>query len=300
MIRTVSIAAALSLATAGTSLAQGDDFGVIVMAHGGSNEWNEGVLSAVAPLRENHAIEVAFGMADAASIQDAISKLEDAGVDRIGVVRLFISGDSWYERTRQILGVIEGAPPRPAHDPEAHQDGEHSGHSMEFWRVDADANFAVSIEGLAEAPEMGAVLADRAATLSTDPEHEDVLILAHGPEDDEEDQRWLQYMEAHAAVIREALPFHGIAVETLREDWPEKRELAEQRIRQYVENSTREGRKVLVLPFRVHGFGPYEDVLDGLDYVADGRGLVPHASVTDWIERQIVMLDRESQAAADN
>ena len=208
MIRTISIAA-LSLATAGPSMAQADDFGVVVMAHGGSDEWNEGVLSAVAPLREDHAIEVAFGMADAVSIQDAITKLEDAGANRIGVVRLFISGDSWYERTRQILGVIEGAPPRPVHDPDAHQDTEHSGHSMEFWRVDADASFSVSVEGLAEAPEMGAVLADRATRLSTDPEREDVLILAHGPEDDEENQRWLQYMEAHAAVIQAAF---GIVV----------------------------------------------------------------------------------------
>lgn len=52
-------------------------------------------------------------MADAASLQEAVGKLEVRGAKRIGVVRLFVSGESWYERTRQSLGL--GAPhvPRP-------------------------------------------------------------------------------------------------------------------------------------------------------------------------------------------
>ena len=294
-----SVLLGLVLMTAIAAVARAQDFGVVVMAHGGSDEWNEGVLEAVEPLRRDHAIEVAFGMADAVSIQSAVTRLEDAGADRIGVVRLFISGDSWYDRTRQILGVIDGAPSRPANDPTASHDMGEMGHSMEFWRVDADAGFAVSVEGLSEAPEMGVVLADRARRLSTDPAREDVLILAHGPEDDKENERWIRYMEAHAAVIRAAMPFHEIVAETLREDWPDKRALAEQRIRQYVETAAEEGRSVIVLPFRVHGFGPYEAVLEGLDYIADGRGLVPHDSVTEWIERQIIVLERELRAQAN-
>jgi hypothetical protein len=51
-------------------------------------------------------------MADAASLQDGVRKLEEQGVERIGVVRLFVSGDSWYERTEQILDIRPGAPAR--------------------------------------------------------------------------------------------------------------------------------------------------------------------------------------------
>src|SRR5690606_32479154 len=126
----------------------------------------------------------AFGMADAASLQVAVDKLEARGVDRIGVVRLFVSGESWYERTRQILGLDPGAPTRPAEDPHAGHGGHGMGHSMEFWRLDSDARFALSKDGLMDAPEMGQVLATRAMTLSQDPAVEDVLVLAHGPADD--------------------------------------------------------------------------------------------------------------------
>ncbi len=282
---TITLSAAMSV----TAQAQQPDPGVMVMAHGGSAEWTEGVLSAVEPLRDDYNIEVAFGMANASSLQESAATLEARGADEIAVVRLFVSGDSWYERTRQILGLVGGAPMRPA-EPH-HDEADHGmGHSMALWRIDTGASYALSTEGLANAPEMTEVLTDRARTLSEDPGNEDVLILAHGPAENEENARWLAALEKHADVIRATLPFNEILVETLREDWPETRKIAEQRIREFVKSANTAGRNVIVIPFRVYGFGPYADVLEGLDYVADGQGLVPHPGVTEWIERQIELL----------
>jgi sirohydrochlorin cobaltochelatase len=81
-----------------------------------------------------------------------------------------------------------------------------------------------------------------------------VLILAHGPGDGAENERWLAHLNARAEVVGRALPFGTVRVETLREDWPEKRKDAEQRIRSYVEQAAKTGRAV-VIPFRVQGFG---------------------------------------------
>jgi sirohydrochlorin cobaltochelatase len=148
----------------------------------------------------------------------------------------------------------------------------------------------LSEQGLVEAPEMGEVLARRALALSRDPARENVLILAHGPGDDAENERWLYQLDARAEVVRRAAPFGTVRVETLREDWPEKRELAEKRIRAFVEQALQQGRRALVVPFRVQGFGPYAEVLKGLDYVSDGQGLVPHPFVTQWIAQQIETL----------
>src|SRR5262249_30341021 len=161
--------------------------------------------------------------------------------------------------------------------------------SMEFWRIDSQSAFAVSKQGLVEAPEMANVLVDRARALSRDPQHEDVLILAHGPGDDAENERWLAHLEARAETVRQALSFRTKHVATLSEDWPEKRQADEHRIRSYGEHASNTGRAI-VIPFRVQGFGPYAEVLQGLDYVSDGRGLVPDAGVTQWIEHQIAML----------
>jgi len=258
------------------------------MAHGGAAEWNQAVLDAVASFENDFPVEVAFGMADAVSIQEAVHRLQARGVRKIGVVRLFVSGESWYERTRQILGLSEGAPVRPA-GMDGHDHGSAHGemvHRMEFWRVETHASFAMSKEGLAEAREMGPVLADRARTLSREAEAEDVLILAHGPGADAENQMWLAKIDTRADAVRDALPFPRVQVETLREDWPEKREVAEKRIRSFVKNASDEGGTAIVIPFRVQGFGPYADVLEGLDYVSDGLGLLPHANVEIWIKRQ--------------
>jgi sirohydrochlorin cobaltochelatase len=294
----LTLAAAFSLLSgcASTAPVPRDDIGVLVMAHGGSKQWNREVLAAVEPLKTDHNIEVAFGMADAASLQQGVQQLETRGARRIAVVRLFVSGESFLERTEQILGLAPGAPQKA---PAKTEHGEHSGHSMEFWRIDTQSSFAVSRQGLVEAPEMASVLVDRARALSREPQSEDVLILAHGPGDDAENERWLQHLEARANVVRSAIPFRTVRVETLREDWPEKRKEAEQRIRSFVERAAGNGRAI-VIPFRVQGFGPYAEVLKGLDYASDGRGLVPDAGVTQWIEHQIAMLEgSEFRAAAD-
>ncbi len=273
-----------------TSPAESDGFGLLVMAHGGTLEWNQAVLDAVTPLAQRFPVEVAFGMADACSIQASVHSLEAKGVRKAGVVRLFVSGESWYERTEQILGIKEGAPSAgkagaPCGD--AHgSHAAHGGHSMAFFRVDTGLAFALTKEGLSEAPEMGPILAERAKALSQSPAKEDVLILAHGPGDDAENERWIANIDARAEAIRKALPFHEVSVMTLREDWPEKRVAAEEKVKAFVGDAAREGRRAIVIPFRLFGFGPYDKVLEGQEYAADSRGFLPHENVTRWITRQ--------------
>ena len=79
--------------------------------------------------------------------------------------------------------------------------------------------------------------------------------------------------------------FREIRCETLREDWPDRRNAAERRIREFVEKAGREGGRCIVVPFRVAGFGPYKDVLAGLDYVADEKGFCLHPNMTKWVEQ---------------
>jgi len=289
-----ALAALLALFAAGTLRAQSaeragkDSFGLLVMAHGGSKEWNESVLEAVEQLQAPYPVAVAFGMADACSIQKEVRSLEEKGVRNVGVVRLFISGESWYERTEQILGLRDGAP--PASEGASECAGDHAGHaghhSMALFRIDSQASFVLSKEGLSEAPEIGAILAERAAALSREPKKEDVLVLAHGPGDDEENKRWLAHMEKRVAEVKTSRPYHTVGVMTLREDWPEKRKPAEEQIRAFVTQASSAGRRVIVIPFRLSGFGPYAEVLAGLDYEADRSGLLPHDNVVRWISRQ--------------
>ena len=279
---------ALLVVPAGRATAQpaDADYGVLVMAHGGGAAWNSEVEAMLAPLGRDYRLELAFGMADPNSIQDAVRRLEARGARRIGVVRLFISGESWKERTEQILGMRPGAGPRPAADPHAGHGAGHGGHDMALWRIETGSRFALSNEGLANAREMGAVLVDRVGPISRTPRDETVLILAHGPEDDAENARWISEIDARAEALRAHAPFRAVHVESLREDWPDKRAASEARIHALAVEAARNGGRLLVLPYRVTGFGPYARVLEGVTYDADRRGLLPSPEVERWVRRQ--------------
>ena len=59
--------------------------GILVMAHGGGKAWNKQVEDAVLPLRDEYHVAVAFGMADAASLQGGVKELESKGVKNVVV-----------------------------------------------------------------------------------------------------------------------------------------------------------------------------------------------------------------------
>jgi sirohydrochlorin cobaltochelatase len=288
--------------------------GILVMAHGGDAAWNRDVETVVAPLRERSPVEIAYGMAVPSALEGALKRLEAQGVRDVAVVRMFISGDSFIEETEYILGLRAERPDSPLHDAHAHHTAASSenrraepddvvaltshddhahhdhhggsmGHHMEpLRRIQTNGRLFLSRRGVAESPLIDDIIVDRVRALSKKPEEESVLLLAHGPGSDAENERWLAKMRLRAQRLYEIGPFRHVQCETLREDWPERRSAAEQRIRRYVEEAGQDGRRVIVVPFRIAGFGPYSDVLAGLDYVADGRGFCPHPNLTRWIE----------------
>lgn len=267
-------------------------FGVLVMAHGGTDDWNKGVEQSLDNLRSEYPVEIAFGMADAGSIENGVRDLEAQGVEQVGVVRLFISGESWFERTAQILGIENGAPAKSID----HTAMDHGAMPMGFWKIDSDLRFHLSGEGLSEAQEMDQVLLSRVKALSSDPASEVVVIIAHGPADDEENARWISEISERTKLIKREMDVRDVQVFTLREDWEQKREGAEELIRTYVKEASANSLTPIVVPFRVHGFGPYANVLEGLEYNADKKGLIPHPNVALWIQNQAKVLWTQAQA----
>ena len=271
--------------------------GVMVMAHGGTDEWNAAVEAAVAPLRDRIPTAIAFGMADPATLKQAVVTLEEQGVDCIAVVRLFMSAHSFRHQTEYLLGLRADPPPffisHGGH-------GAHPGSDAEDpLPLSVNAEILLNQEGLLDAPQMGDVLAQRALSISDESGQESVLVIAHGPGDDAENEEWLRKLDTLADSIRATGVFTSVEVHTLREDWEEKRAEAEQRIRAFVETKSKGKGRVLVIPFRLYGFGPYAEVLDGLSYEANGMGLLPSSMVTDWIIEQAQKTLKESGWSAD-
>ena len=254
--------------------------GVLVMAHGGSDGWNQAVEDVVAGLGWEVPTEIAFGMADPHTLARGLARLETQGVTRVAVVRLFLSGSSFRHQTEYLLG-LRADPPRwfVSHGGSDHGTPDPIAHGLEL---------VTHAEGLSDAPGLGRILYDRVDGLRQDPTRETVLLLAHGVGDEEENDRLLARMETAAAALA-PLDMRGVHVATLREDWEEKRAVAEREIRRLVEIAGADGGRVIVVPFRLFGAGPYPEVLEGLPHVMAGS-LLPHPEVSAWIRTRATRL----------
>jgi sirohydrochlorin ferrochelatase len=254
---------------------EGSSVGLLVMAHGGSTAWNETVAAVVAPLRDELPTAVAFGMADPRTLEVGLDSLRSTGVTHAAVVRMFMSGQSFLEQTEFLLGLSEDGLA-----PDIYGEWD-SGDSTEVGAISHGLIVATHEAGLMDSREAREVLTDRARSHSQRPENESVLLIAHGMGDDGQNELVVQAMEAVSVSIGN-VGFESVNGATLREDWPEKRAAAEKKIRDYVGSESEAGRKVIVVPMRLSGFGPYAEVLVGLEYTPT-EGLLPHPAISEWI-----------------
>lgn len=257
-------------------------FGVLVMAHGGTQEWNDQVADAVAPLAAEFPTRLAYGMADPGTLRAALDSLRADGVSRVAVVRMFLSGRSFLDQTEFLLGLSDTPPGEwilMTHGA-THASG-HTGDPNPPAPLRHGLTVATHGHGMLESPEARRIMRARARELASSPSSESVLFLAHGMGDEAENEEVLGSVRAIAGVV-ESDGFARAEAATLREDWADERVVAEREIREFVSGETARGRRVLVVPMRLSGFGPYAEVLQGLSYVP-GEGLVPHPEVAAWL-----------------
>ena len=256
-------------------LVEQDKVGVLIMAHGADDEWNQSVVQAVDPISENLPVAIAFGMANPMTLQAGLDSLDSEGVTHVAVVRMFLSGQSFLDQTNYFLGLSDDPPEMfvmmgpMAQNPEMRKQLHHN------------QVVATHLEGIIDSDMPAVVMSERASDLSSSASDEAVLIIAHGAGDEEENNTILDAMDRVVQRL-EMAGYADVHATTLREDWEEERIAAEKNIRSYVSQMTQEGRSVIVLPMRLSGFGPYAEVLDGLDF-SPGIGLLPHSELSNWV-----------------
>jgi sirohydrochlorin ferrochelatase len=272
--------------------------GILLLAHGGAAQWNERVNAVAQFADRSQPTEVAFGMASRASIQSAIDKLMARGVTEIVAVPLFVSShSSVITSTEYLLGLRPDAPKDLAifakmnhgsHDAPAAVD--HSAHGAPI--VDPAAPITTTLKirmtpALNRHPLVGAIVADRAKSISRTPEQEAVILVAHGPVPDEDNRRWLEDMVVLAEQTRASAPYASVDYLTVRDDaGPAMREAATKELREKVEAQLALGRRVLIVPHLV-SFGGIEQGLrkrlEGLEYTMTEQALMPDDRIAQWV-----------------
>ena len=283
--------------------------GILLMAHGGDDTWNEAVLSLATQLDQTTPVEVAFGMANKRTIQEAVSRLSERGVAGIVAVPLFISSHSSVIRaTEYLLSAREEAPPElerfarhgsRRHGPNrARDDVDPAAHhgDMDLAAHDAMSDLTTPVEAtvpirvttaLDRHPLVADILVSRAEALSRNPEEEVAIIVAHGPVSDEDNTAWLDNMGALAELMHPKTRLSRIEYLTVRDDAPKPiRDQATSELRALVERVSGEGKNVLIVPLLLSYGGIEKGVrkrLEGLPYSMSSQGLLPDDRLAQWV-----------------
>lgn len=304
----------LSLLGANYSSAQeAERIGILVLAHGGSPTWQDAVHKAIQPLQGKYPVEIAFGMADPVTIQLGFDALRKKYVTSVVVVPLFISTHSPIIRQNEyFLGIRKELADEPMmdhnHDQTAPvtdvQQHSHASESysestkvegMELEPLDIKQN-VIMTAALDDHPLVAEILYDRVMELSRHPENETIVLVAHGPNDESDNQHWIQTMENLSDQIRalfmqkEGKKFKNIFCLTVRDDADTTiYAQAKEHLRSVVRQVGKDG-KVLVTPLYLSYGGVERDIvarLKGLVYEWSGKTLLPHSGITKFIELSI-------------
>jgi CbiX len=270
-----------------------DGAGILLLAHGGSAEWNDQITSLAAQVNRTIPTEVAFGMATRSAIQAGVDRLVSRGATEVVAVPLFISSwSSVITSTEYLLGQRAEAPAALA----TFAKMSHDGHGDHAKAGDGTTPITSPVRvrmtrALNDHAVVAEILTSRARSISSNPSQESVVIVAHGPNSDEENRQWLADMASLAGQITRQMAsverFASIDYLTLRDDAPAPvRDQATRDLRSVVDRRIAEGRRVLIVPLLV-SFGGIErglrTRLEGLAYTMPAAALVPDDRLVAWV-----------------
>ncbi|VAW34725.1 hypothetical protein MNBD_GAMMA01-563 [hydrothermal vent metagenome] len=280
-----------------TVAAKTPDTGVLILAHGGKHEsWDKAVKHASNKVQKDYLVEVAFGMANPVSMQQAINNLEKQGAKKIVVVPLFISSHSPIIRQNEyLLGFRDelADPPMMMH----HGHGSDAMTDMEIKPLTINAKIFLT-NALDSHPLVTNIIYDRIKKLSKKPKNETIIILAHGPNSEADNKNWIKEINSISEQIREKNNYKQIFGLTVRDDANEEvYEQAKEHLRTLVYQAGKSS-DVIVVPLLLSQGGieqGYVKRLKGLNYKWSGETLLPHKNITKFIQASVkYALEKES------
>lgn len=272
---------ALLAVFAGARAVQADssDTAVLIMAHGGSSQWDNAVKRAVKGAKLPCPYKIFFGMGDTAvernKLQDYVTALEDKGAHTIIVVPLLISSFSEVARQWKYLLGLDVQP---------------GFISNPLFPIDKHASIRLA-EPLNDSAVVVEILLDRIHEISADPAKESVIIVAHGPNDDTDNRRWSQILMSLSERIQKRGGFASVEGCTLHDDAISAiRRQAVERIRSRIEAIGSEGRRALVVSFLLAPGGIENKIgleLRGLNYAFNTKTLLPDSRISEWVRSHV-------------
>ena len=235
-------------------------------------------------------------MANKRTIRDAVDRLAERDVTEIIAVPLFVSSHSSVMRaTEFLLGSRADAPPQleafarmGARRRAASGADDDPGFD---WTTPLEATVPISVTTALDSHTLVAeILLSRAVDVSRTPEEEVVVVVAHGPGSEEDNDLWLENMNVLVERMRPRTRFSRIECLTVRDDAADPvREQATTELRAVVEGAVEEGKSALIVPLLLSYGGIEAGIrrrLEGLPYRMADQALLPDERLSEWVLMQ--------------
>ena len=251
------------------------EIGILALGHGFRETGDALFKSALDPIADRYPTSVGLGMSmmDSGHIQTEVDKLVAAGAKTIVVVPVTMGADSSLV---QQWDYIFGRGAESAY--------------LDVPQVTTEADIVIAPTPTFS-PIMSRILRDFAVEISTEPANEVVIVIGHGPTEEEQNAQELAAMELHAAFIRGNSDLKDVRVATLQDDAPRAIRAANvERIRGWIEEAEGQGKTVLVistLPTQGAVQGRIKNDLAGLAYKGNMKGFVEHPAFVEWVEETV-------------
>ena len=321
-VQTMLLIMIISLIVPAVASENQEKYGILVIAHGSPSEsWCSPVRDAVADVDLPYPVELGFlEFVPNETINDAVERLDDAGVTKIIAIPLFISSHSSHiQEIEYVLGlrdelptmsehvVVEGVEMERSIVPKGDRyaishvpvgigaDGVmratgHPGNEEEEELVPIETDAEIVLTGAMDDHWLVAgIVADRTTDLSANPEDETLLLVAHGTGEEDNFAGWVNSTSSLANQARLKLtywsdPAIGLAGTQAAFIHHNETLHPEFTLRAIVENVT----SPIVVPLMVsEGYFTGRKIpglLENLTYAYDGSALTPHPNVAEWIE----------------
>ncbi len=152
-------------------------------------------------------------------------------------------------------------------------------------------------------PLVAEILLDHAMDISEDPANEVVIIAAHGPSFEEDNQKVLAELATLAKIVREDGDFANVEAITLQDDAPKSiRDRNVAKLRAMVEGAQADGKQVLVVTNLIGTRtiqAKLREDLKGLDFKFNKNGIAGHSNFMKWMGEAVrEQLERNEVASA--
>ena len=262
--------------------------GLLLLLHGFRERGDAAFKEEMQPMASIFPTAMAAGMSMMMSdhIRWGIKDLEAAGAKQIVVVPII---STRYNTMMRQWEYIFGKQDKPSYATVA--------------RVETDAQILIA-NPPGDDPLVAEILLDHAMEISEDPAKEVVIIAAHGPTFEDDNQKVLKELQNLATIVREDGEFADVQALTLQDDAPKEiRDVNVAKLRGLVEGAQADGKQVLVVTNLIGTRtiqAKLRKDLKGLDFKFNKKGIASHSNFMKWMGEEVRDNFERNPIAANN